>query len=97
MSTFFLFGTYTQDSLEGIDARRTKKAEEIVKGYGGSVRSVHALLGPYDIVFIVEVPGVPEAVQVSLAISKETGLNLTSAPAITVADFDRLAQDALQG
>ncbi len=95
MTTFFLFGTYTSESIEGIDARRTKKTEEIVSGYGGTVRSVHAILGPYDIVIIVELPGVPEAVQVSLALSKATGLSFTSAPAVTVADFDRLARNAL--
>ena len=96
MTTFFLFGSYTRESIEGIDARRTKKTEEIVSGYGGSVRSVHAILGPYDIVIICELPGVNEAVQVSLAIAKATGLNVTSAPAVTVADFDRLAQNALK-
>jgi uncharacterized protein with GYD domain len=96
MTTFFLFGSYTRDSIEGIDARRTKKAEEIVSGYGGTVRAVYALLGMHDIVIIVQLPGVPEAVQVSLALSKATGMTFTSAPAVTVADFDKLAEDALE-
>lgn len=45
MTTFFLFGSYTQDALDGIDADRTKKAEEVINGFGGKLHSVYALLG----------------------------------------------------
>ena len=95
MTSFFLFGSYTQDALDGIDADRTKKAEEIIGGYGGKLRSVYALLGEYDIVMIADLPGVPEAVQVSIALARDTGIAFTSAPAIPVADFDRLASEVL--
>jgi len=91
MTTFFLFGSYTQDAMDGIDAGRTKKAEDVINGYGGKLRSVYALLGEYDIVMIADLPGVPEALQISIALTRDTGIAFSSCPAIAVADFDRLA------
>ncbi len=93
MTTFFLFGDYTQEAAGGINARRTKKAEEIISGFGGKLHSVHALLGEHDIVMIAELPGMPEAVQVSMSLLKSTGISFSTAPAIPVADFDRLVAD----
>ena len=91
MTTFFLFGRYSPDAVDGINADRTKRAEQIINGFGGKLHSVYALLGEYDIVMIVELPGVPEALQVSLALARETGIAFSSNPAIPVVDFDRLA------
>lgn len=90
MTTFFFFGKYTEDAASGINAKRTKKAEEVIVGYGGKLHSVHALLGMHDIVMIVELPGPPEAIQVSIALFKATGIAFTTSPAIPVADFDNL-------
>lgn len=95
MTTYFFFGSYTQDALDGIDAQRTKAAEEIITGFGGKLRSVYALLGDIDIVMIAELPGVPEAVQVSIALNQKTGISFSSAPALPVADFDRIASGVL--
>ena len=95
MTTFFFFGSYTSDAIEGIDARRTKAAEEIITGFGGKLRSVYALLGESDIVMIAELPAVPEALQVSIALTRKTGIRFRSAPALPVADFDKLASDVV--
>ena len=95
MTSFFLFGSYTQDAMDGIDASRTRKAEEIISGFGGRLSSVYALLGEYDIVMIAELPGVPEALQVSIALTRDTGIAFSSCPAIPVADFDRVASKVL--
>jgi len=54
---------------------------------------VYALLGQYDIVMITELPDMPEAVQVSIALYKKTGITFTSAPALPVAAFDQLTED----
>ena len=51
---------------------------------------MHALLGEKDLVFIVSLPGVEQAIQASVALSKMTGIAFTTAPAITVDDFDKL-------
>lgn len=96
MTTFFLFGRYTDDSLKKIDSKRTRKAEEIISGYGGTLKWVYALLGHDDLLFMVELPGIEEAVQASLAISAETGIALRSAPAVPVALFDDLARQIMK-
>ena len=72
MTTFFMFGNYSRDAVKGIAAKRTAKAEELIKGFGGKLRSVHALLGEYDLVLIAELPGVQEAMHVSVEISKDS-------------------------
>lgn len=96
MTTFFLFGRYTRESIAGIDAKRTKQAEEIIKGFGGTLRSIYAILGSFDLVLIVELPGVHEALEASLTISKASGVSFTTAPAVPVAEFDELAQTVLK-
>lgn len=94
MTTFILFGSYSKESIAGIDARRTRKAEEIIEGFGGKLRSVYALLGSPDLIFIVELPGIQEAMQASLMITRATGISICTNPAVPVADFDRLAVEA---
>ncbi len=93
MTRFLFFGTYTDHAIDGIDAKRTKLAADVVEGFGGQVLSVHALLGRADIVIIADLPGVPEAMQVSLSLYKKIGIRFTSHPALPVAEFDRLASE----
>ena len=40
---------------------------------------------------------VPEAVKVSIALTRDTGIAFSSYPALPVADFDRLASAVLHG
>ena len=52
MSTFIMFGRYSQDALKGISAKRTEKAREIIEKAGGKILSMYALLGKIDLVTI---------------------------------------------
>ena len=90
MATFFMFGKYSAESIKAISAERTQKVVDVVKKSGGEVQSMHALLGEKDLVFIVSLPGMEQAIQVSVALSKMTGIAFTTAPAVTVDDFDKL-------
>jgi uncharacterized protein with GYD domain len=93
MATFFLFGRYSAASLKDISAKRTQAAAATVKKYGGELKSLHALLGKHDLVLIAELPGIPEAMKCSLALSRQTGIAFTTAPAIPVEQFDKLASE----
>ena len=93
MTTFFFFGTYTDDAIDGINAKRTKLAAQTIEGFGGTLHSVHALLGSHDIVMIADLPGVAEAMQVSISLHRRTKIRFSSHPALPVADFDKLASD----
>jgi uncharacterized protein with GYD domain len=90
MATFFMFGKYTLEGIKGMSAARTKKIIRIIKKAGGEVRSMHALLGEKDLVFIVDFPGNEEAIKASVAITKLTGIAFTTSPAVTVEEFDRI-------
>jgi len=94
MATFFLFGKYSAASIKEISAKRTEAAAATVKKLGGELKSGYALLGEQDLVLIVELPGITEAMKCSLALARQSGIAFTTAPAVPVEQFDRLAAEA---
>lgn len=90
MATFFMFGKYSSASLREISIERTQQAMKEIQNAGGEVKGMHALLGEYDLLFCVELPGVDEAMKASVALTRLTGIAFTTCPAVTVAVFDRL-------
>ncbi len=92
MATYMMFGKYSQDSIRKISTKRTKEAEELVGKNGGELKSGYALLGKTDIVLIVEMPDNDQAMKTSAALSKMLGISFTTAPAVSVEDFDKLME-----
>lgn len=90
MSIFFMFGKYSTESLKGISAERTQKAVELIQKLGGEVKSMYSLLGEHDLVFIVELPDTEQAVKVSIALNKLTGISFSTSPVVNVEEFDKL-------
>ena len=90
MATFFMFGKYTTKAIEKISAKRTQQAVEEIEKLGGQVMAMHVLLGEYDLLFCVSLPGTDEAIKASVTLSKLTGISFTTCPAVTVEVFDRL-------
>jgi len=90
MPIFFMFGKYTTRAIEKISAERTQQAVNEIKKLGGEVKAMHVLLGEYDLLFCVALPGIDEAVKASVALSKLTSVSFTTCPAVTVEAFDRL-------
>ena len=62
----------------------------MIQKSGGEIISMYALLGANDLVLIVDLPGLEEAMKVSVALGKETGIGFTTSPAVKVEDFDKL-------
>jgi uncharacterized protein with GYD domain len=91
MNTYFFFGCYSEAALKEISAKRTEKATATIQKFGGQVKSIYALLGEHDLVIIADVPGTEQAMQISLALHKLTGIAFTTAPALPVDQFDKLA------
>lgn len=92
MTTFFMFGKYSSDSLKKISSDRTRKAVSTIQKFGGRVKSVYALLGGHDLVFIVNLPSAAQATMVSIALTKITGISFTTETAIPIDQFDELAK-----
>ena len=90
MATFIMFGKYSAEALKGMSAARTKKIVETIKKSGGSVEGMYATLGAHDLIFILSLPGVEEAMQLSVALNKMTGISFATAPAVSAEEFDKI-------
>ncbi len=90
MASYLLFGKYSQEGMKGISPDRTVKATALVKSNGGTVKAGYVLLGEVDIVLIVDLPNTEASIKVSMGLSKLLGVAFTTAPAITVEEFDKL-------
>ena len=90
MSTFLMLGKYSPAGLRKISPDRTVKAINLVKKLGGKIHSMHALLGDFDLVFLVDFPGNTQAMEASLALFKLSEISFTTYPALEVKQFDKL-------
>jgi uncharacterized protein with GYD domain len=88
LQTFIFFGTYNSQSLKNASAGRTKRAINLIAGFGGKVHSIYAILGDYDLVMIASLPGLEAAMQVSVALTRSTGISFKTSPAVPADRFD---------
>ncbi len=90
MATFLMFGKYSAQAMKEMSPGRTQKTRDMVKEMGGEVKAIYAVLGKYDLLLVVNLPGVDAAMKASLALSKMTGISFTTSPALPVEEFDKL-------
>jgi len=90
MSMFFMFGTYSSESVRKISKERTKEILEIVNKFGGEINAMYVLLGAYDLVLIANFADMKIALQASIAMTRATGISFSTLPAISVEEFDEM-------
>jgi uncharacterized protein with GYD domain len=90
MATYFMFGKYSLEAMKEVSAKRTDKAVNLIKQNGGELKAGYALLGDIDLVLIVDLPDTERAMKTSAALSTQLGISFSTAPAVSVADFDKL-------
>ena len=90
MAKFLMLGKYSAEAMKEISPERTEIGTSIIRKHGGNLVEALILLGDHDVALSVELPGVPAAVQVSIALTKLTGVSFETYPAITVAEFDKM-------
>ena len=90
MTTFCMFGKYSSDSIKKINPQRTVQVRNLIKKLKGDLISMYALLGEYDLLFIINFTGIEDAMKASIAITKLTGISFTTQSAIPVETFDAL-------
>jgi uncharacterized protein with GYD domain len=90
MATYFMFGKYSLEGAKAISAKRTDKTVALIKQNGGELKEGYALLGDIDVVLIVDLPDTERAMRTSADLSKLLGISFSTAPAVSVADFDKL-------
>ena len=89
MATYIMMGKYSPKAYEGISSTRTEQALEMAKQLNGEIKSIHVLLGEYDVHIIAEFPSMREAINASVGLEKLTGIRFTTSEAMTAEEFDQ--------
>ena len=92
MTTYIMFGKFSIGAIKEISDERTRESTAIVESCGGKVKALYALLGDTDVVAIVDFPGLKEAMKASVELTRLLGISFTTAPAVTVEEFDKLME-----
>ncbi len=90
MATYMMFCKYSPESAKAINPKRTTQALDLIKKYGGEFKAGYALLGDVDLVLVLDLPDTEHAVQTSAALTKLLGISITTAPAMSADQFDKL-------
>ncbi len=90
MAMYLMLGKYSLEAVKGISAARTSQVTKVIEKTGGKVKSMYALLGRYDLAFLVDFPETTNAMKASIAVTKLTGIGFNTLPAVTVEEFDAL-------
>ena len=90
MITCCMFGKYTTEALTRISADRTQQAVIHIEELGGKVRSMYALLGERDLLFVVDLPDINQAIKASVFLSNLLSIPFTTSPAVAVEEFDAM-------
>lgn len=90
MTTFIMMGKYTSQGVKEISFLRARKGAEIIEQCGGKFLHCYALMGEADLLVIAEFPGINEAIKASVLLNRALGISFTTAPAISVEEFDKL-------
>jgi uncharacterized protein with GYD domain len=92
MQTFVMLGKYSQEAIKEMSPKRTQNTEEIIARMGGKIHEMYALLGEFDLLFVVDLPGTDDAMRLSVMLSSLTGISFSTYPAVTVGKFDSLVK-----
>jgi len=92
MATYIMFGQYSGGSVKEISAKRTKDALALVKQYGGKVKDGYAMLGDQDLLIILEAKDNSTAMKISVGLSNLLDIAFTTAPAVSMDEFDKLVE-----
>lgn len=90
MTTYFLFGNYSDKAYGEISSQRTAAAEKVIADQGGKLQSMHALVGDPDLVLIIDFPDIKAALKTSVELGRLTGISFRTSQALTVQEFDQL-------
>lgn len=89
MATYILLGTLTDEGAEKLRQHPEwiDEVREDLEKTGVRVIAQYAVLGPYDIVNIVEAPDNRSVVRVSTQLTMRGSLKITTLPALPLEDF----------
>lgn len=92
MAIYVMVGDYSLDAVKKISAERTDRTEALLKKHGGKLKAGYATLGQSDLMLIVDLPDNEAAMQVSVELTKMTGIGFTTSPAVSIKKFDQMME-----
>jgi uncharacterized protein with GYD domain len=87
-----MFGSYSQDSIRKISAKRSDDMVKLIGKNGGKLTAGYAMLGKKDLLLIVDLPTTEQAMKTSVALSRMLGIGFSTAPAVSIEAFDKLTE-----
>ncbi len=89
MSTYILLGTLTDEGAEKLRQHPEwiDQVNKDLQARGVKVIAQYAVLGPYDLVTIVDAPDNRSVVRVSTELSLRGSVRITTLPALGIDDF----------
>lgn len=89
MPAYILLGTLTDEGAERLKKHPewVEEVEQELAHMGVKMIAQYAVLGPYDIVTIVEAPDNRTVVRVSTQLTLRGNLKITTLPALPIEDF----------
>ena len=88
MQTFVMLGRYSPGAVKQMSPKRTKDTEEIIARMGGKIHEMYALLGAFDLLFVIDLPSTDDAMRLSVTLSRNTDISFSTYPAVSVGKFD---------
>jgi uncharacterized protein with GYD domain len=93
LTRFLMLGTVSTEHHAISDGRAHAFVSALARQMGGNLHEAYALLGPFDVAFIVDLPSRDDAVKVAVAIGKQLGLSISTSSAMPLTKFDQLMED----
>jgi uncharacterized protein with GYD domain len=90
MTTFVMLGRMSGESIKEISPQRTVDALALIQKYGGKLKSGYVMLGKYDLIMILDLPNMEQAIKTSVGLSRLLGVTFATSAAITFDEFDKL-------
>ena len=89
MATYILLGTLTDEGTEKLRTNPdwVEQVNKDLESIGIEVLAQYAVLGPYDIVTIVDAPDNKTVVGVSAQLTLRGSVKITTLPAIPIGEF----------
>jgi len=91
MATFIMMGTYSPEAIKEISSERTAQATKIIEEAKGKLMSIYATMGDFDLLAVVEFPGIAEAIKASVNLNRALEIAFSTVPALGVEEFDKVA------
>jgi uncharacterized protein with GYD domain len=92
MARFVLLGTFTDQGISKVQdtVKRAQNAKALAKKAGAEMVEVHWLLGPFDLMAVVEAPDDETMTAVALSLGKLGNVKTQTLRAFTADEMDKI-------